>query len=81
MTTATATRPGIGGSGRETLSVHEVAELLGISGDTVERRVAEGRFPRPLPLGRRRRWSASVVRAWLESGGAMTEAESGRPRK
>lgn len=45
-----------------------VAAVAGISGSTIDRKVAAGLFPRPVKLSARcTRWRAADVSAWLES--------------
>jgi excisionase family DNA binding protein len=61
-----------------TLDIDEVVALVGVSRDTIMRRVGDGRFPAPLPLGRVKRWSRAVVEGWLRSGGTVGN-ERARP--
>ena len=47
-------------------SVREVSELLGLGERTLWRWSAEGRFPRPRVVSRRRLWLAAEVKAWVK---------------
>lgn len=55
---------------KPTLSVDEVARLIGCSRDTLERRLRTRTLPpelRPLPrVGIRQRWATANVRRWLQ---------------
>jgi len=56
------------------LTVREVGQLLGISPRTVWRLAAQaevglGDFPRPIRIGRLRRWRLADLRRFIESGG------------
>jgi prophage regulatory protein len=49
------------------LSPSEVVRLTGLSKSTIKRRVADGRFPKPLKLSPRRiGWQAIEVKAWIK---------------
>ena len=58
----------------------ELVEITGLSAATVYRLIAQGRFPRPVVLGRQARgWIASQIQAWFESlKPAESETGSGR---
>jgi prophage regulatory protein len=50
------------------LRLPELMEVTGLSSATIYRRIAAGRFPRAVALGKNARgWKASAVTAWLES--------------
>ena len=52
------------------LTREDVASLLGIAPRTVQRMVASGDFPRPIPItSGRARWRRSDIDAWLEQRG------------
>jgi len=56
------------------LSVKQVAGLLGISPRTCWRlaalaEIGQSSFPRPIRIGRLRRWRLSDLRRFVESGG------------
>ena len=59
--------PGAGALVAPLFDVHQVAELLQVSPRSVWRWTAAGQFPRPMRLGRLRRWSRESVQAWLDS--------------
>jgi len=51
-----------------TLDATDFMKLLKISPNTFNKLLAEGRLPRPLPLGRRvRRWSRQAVMNFLNT--------------
>jgi excisionase family DNA binding protein len=50
------------------LSIHEVAQLLNIHWRTVENQAKRSRIPRPIMLGRCRRWNAADLRKWIDDG-------------
>ncbi len=62
------------------LRLREVAELLGVSARHVERLDSSGLLPRPVRLGRAKRWRRHELTAWLESG-APDRASWERGRK
>lgn len=44
-----------------------VKARTGLSGPTIRRRIAEGRFPEPVPLGGRSvGWLSSEIDTWME---------------
>lgn len=47
------------------LTIETVAELTGYKPDTVRKLVLKGGFPKPLHLGRSKRWRAEVVNTWM----------------
>jgi excisionase family DNA binding protein len=50
------------------LSLNEVAALVGVTRQTITAWVREGRFPRPLRIGRRRRfWDRDAVERAMRS--------------
>jgi predicted DNA-binding transcriptional regulator AlpA len=52
------------------LNSQKVAELLGVSVDTLGRWQASGRFPQPVRLSRKTvRWHRRTVRAWVNQQG------------
>jgi len=64
----------------ETLTVAELAAVLGIGRSTIDRMIAHGSFPIPwLPaLTKQRRWAKAVVRRWLDTNGTMKATGGGR---
>ena len=50
------------------LDVQSVAELLGCSPRHVYRLADRGAMPRPLGLGRLRRWSRAAISEWIDAG-------------
>ena len=49
------------------LNMKDVVRMTGLSESTVERRIADGLFPEPTPISKRRiGWPARKVKAWLE---------------
>ena len=49
----------------ELLNIHDVARMLQISARKIELMVASGELPRPIRLGRLRRWRPDTIEAWL----------------
>lgn len=47
------------------LTAETVSTLVGCRPDTVRQWVREGRFPKPLHIGRAVRWRAEVVNDWM----------------
>jgi predicted DNA-binding transcriptional regulator AlpA len=47
------------------LNIKELAALLGVSVRHVERLDCAGKLPRPLRLGRAKRWSVNEIKSWL----------------
>lgn len=66
-TQGTATGDAIGTSAA-LLSVVRVATLLGCSIRTIYRLSDSGRMPRPVALGRLRRWDRNLIERWISSG-------------
>jgi excisionase family DNA binding protein len=50
------------------IDAREVASQLGLSERSVWRFARTGRIPRPMVLGRARRWRSEEVRAWIDAG-------------
>lgn len=48
------------------LQIHEIASALRCSARHVRRLTAKGEFPKPLKIGRLRRWHRSAFEAWLK---------------
>lgn len=46
----------------------QVAQLLGVSEHTIERRVAAGHMPAPAKLGQLNRWSKAILEKWIAAG-------------
>lgn len=61
-------RPTTAKCDRLVLAAPEVAELLGISERHLWSLHAAGRIPRPVALGRSRRWVIDEIREWLTAG-------------
>jgi predicted DNA-binding transcriptional regulator AlpA len=55
-------------SERLALSAAKVAELLEISERHLWALHSQGRIPRPVALGRSKRWAVEELRAWLAAG-------------
>ncbi len=68
----------INGPDEETLTREGVAKLLHVSGATIDRMVADGRFPRPLPTGTQtaKVWAGVDIAAWMHLAGRMRRDES-----
>lgn len=50
------------------ISIKEVCGLLGISRSTIYKKLVEGIFPKPVPLGPRTvRWRVEEIEAWVEA--------------
>jgi excisionase family DNA binding protein len=53
------------------LKPSEVATLLNVSERSLARFVAAGSFPRPIVVGKHRRFSLATIQAWIaKNGGA-----------
>jgi len=52
------------------LSPKEVAALLGVSYHSIWRMSKDGRFPKPVRIGKSIRWPMSVIREYLDQGGS-----------
>lgn len=53
------------------LKPSEVATLLNVSERSLSRFVAAGSFPRPIVVGKHRRFSLAAIQAWVaKNGGA-----------
>ena len=48
------------------LRPERVADMVGCSARTLRRMVADRQLPKPVELGRLRRWRESEIRAWLD---------------
>jgi excisionase family DNA binding protein len=54
---------------RETVTLNEVAQILGVSRVTIMRWVEQGRFPQPLRIGKLCKvWSRKIIDKLLEGG-------------
>jgi len=62
------------------LDVREVAALLGCCERSVWAWAEAGRFPRPLGLGRLRKWRRCDVERWLEQKAQAAAADQGGDR-
>lgn len=52
------------------LSIEQAALLVGISAATLRRNLADGRFPRPVRIGRvRKGWRRADLEDWIAQGG------------
>ena len=50
------------------LRCREVVKYCGLSRATIERRVREGEFPKPIPLGGKSKgWLVEEINEWLQS--------------
>lgn len=49
------------------LSVEAVEEITGMSGRTIDRMIADGKFPRPMKDMGKRTWRESTILAWMEA--------------
>ncbi len=50
------------------LNIKQLASVLGVSSRHIERLDSSGKLPKPLRLGRAKRWRTSEIEAWLEAG-------------
>jgi excisionase family DNA binding protein len=66
---------------REVMDIHDAAEYLGISPDTLYKYASEGFIP-AFKLGNRWRFKRSLVESWMEqqSGVSVAKPASGRVR-
>lgn len=55
--------------------VSDVAMLLGVSEQTVRRRVADGSIPQGVRIGNLRRWDRAALERWIASGCPRPSAE------
>jgi len=51
-----------------TVNAEQLAQMLGVSLRHIRRLDANGSLPRPIRLGRAKRWPAEVIREWLLAG-------------
>jgi predicted DNA-binding transcriptional regulator AlpA len=58
------------------VTIAEVAALVGVCPDHIGRLVASGRFVRPYRLGRVRRWALGTVRQFLRDQAASANASN-----
>lgn len=49
------------------LTLHDVRKFTGLGTATIYRYMHDGRFPKPVKLGRTTRWVESELMAWLEA--------------
>ena len=63
-----------GASAKLLLTVPEVLQIVGMGRSWLRLAVKEGRFPKPVALGRARRWLATDVRQWVRDQAAKTAA-------
>jgi excisionase family DNA binding protein len=58
---------------RATLTMKEVARMVGFDRHTISRMAKEGRFPKPFRPGKRKYyWPAAAIERWLLAGGRMS---------
>ncbi len=50
---------------RRLLPIAEVKKVVGLSGATIYRKIADGSFPRPCKQGTRSLWVSSEVDTWI----------------
>ncbi|MCA9196037.1 MAG: helix-turn-helix domain-containing protein [Planctomycetales bacterium] len=53
---------------QQLMNVSQVAELLGVSAKHVGRLSEAGGMPRPVRLGRSKRWRMAEVQNWIQNG-------------
>lgn len=63
----------------EFLAAKQVCAVLGIGKTTLYRKIAEGVFPRPVPMFERPRWVRSEIRRWMQDRIAERDARVGEP--
>lgn len=56
------------------LKTDDVARMIGCSDRHIRRLVASGRMPRPIKLGRLKRWNAEVIHTWIDAGCPSVES-------
>lgn len=56
----------------------EVKAMTGLSRGSIDRREAEGAFPRSVRIGALRRWILTEVTGWIEAGCPATWGDGGR---
>lgn len=61
------------------LTAATVADLCGCRPNTVRDWVRQGRFPKPLRMGRNTRWRAQVVTEWLQARLATEAGQDAMP--
>jgi excisionase family DNA binding protein len=59
---------GTTGSAKGMMDVRAVADLCNCSVRHVERLIATGRIPRPVRIGRLRRFNRAAIEAWIAAG-------------
>lgn len=66
-----------GPDGDRLLDIGEVASLLGLGTRTVWRHASTGRIPRPVSLGRARRWRRAAILDFIRSLDAEPRGSGG----
>ena len=51
------------------LDVRAVAKLVGVCTRTVQNLSKTGKFPKPIMVGRKQRWSSRAIVEWIDRGG------------
>ena len=67
--------------GRRLGGVGDVASLLGVSEQTVRRRLADGTLPPGVRIGVLRRWDLDTIESWIAAGCPKQESEGGGSRE
>ena len=57
-----------------------IAQMVCLSPRMIQKMVKQGRFPRPVRIGRAVRWRANDVAQWVDDLGTGTAPRTGRPR-
>lgn len=45
----------------------EIAELFNVSKSTIHKMADKGEIPKPIKIGRNKRWDMKLIKAWLEA--------------
>ena len=57
------------------VTVKDLTETVGVSRQTIETMIKDGRLPKPMQIGRNLRWHESEIMDWLEN------QKEARPKK
>ena len=71
---------GAAAGGRPLIGMEHLAELIGVSTQTLRRMTQSGKLPEPIRLGRLIRWKPQVIDDWIAAG-CPPAKELGRMRK
>lgn len=65
---------------RQLHDIHSVSQALGVHWRTIEVLVARGEFPKPLRIGRLRKWHWRTVEDWLNKKAGISDGGQNQDR-